>query len=294
MSEVLNIKSPKRTVFWLLVFLFPPTIGLGLVYYSAAQGLTMGFTNWNIISAPKWIGLKNFEQIWNDYRFWLAVSNTLFIVLVTVPAQIGLGLLAAVLLHRIKGKTSSILRFVYFYPTTCSVVALGLMWMFIYDSGGLLNQGLEFVGLESVRWLGYGNALLSVCVLIIWTGFGYISLIYVAGLAAIPEQYYEAAHLDGANSWQQFFYITLPMLTPTTFFLIVVTTIGAMQTFGQVYIINGRADSTLTIVQYIYEKAFTQFSMGYAAALSWILISFILILTVIQVRLQRYWVSYDI
>ena len=106
MSEVLNIKSPKRTVFWLLVFLFPPTIGLGLVYYSAAQGLTMGFTNWNIISAPKWIGLKNFEQIWNDYRFWLAVSNTLFIVLVTVPAQIGLGLLAAVLLHRIKGKTS--------------------------------------------------------------------------------------------------------------------------------------------------------------------------------------------
>jgi multiple sugar transport system permease protein len=287
-------RSRKPPRLWLVAFLLPVCIGLGLVYYSAVQGLTMGFTDWDIISSPSWVGFKNFVGIWNDVRFWQAIENTMIIAVITVPAKLAVGLLAAVLLHKQLGPTNAILRFIYFYPTTCSVVAIGLMWLFVYDADGLLNRTLIYFGLDSVRWLNFKNALLSVSIMITWIGFGYVALIYLAGLANIPEEYYDAARVDGASEWRQFWHITLPMLTPTTFFLMIISLIAALQTFGEVYVIDGPSDSTLTIVQYIYEKAFTQFDMGYAAALSWVLIAVILVATVIQVRLQRYWVSYEL
>ncbi|MET0695629.1 MAG: sugar ABC transporter permease [Propionibacteriaceae bacterium] len=278
---------------WLLVLLFPITIGLGLVYFSAFQGLALGFTDWNLISPASWVGLDNFTAIVHDARFWLSLRNTFTIVVLTVPAKVVLGLVLAVLLNRVV-RGSSFFRLALFFPTSCSVVAVAFLWTYLYDVDGLFNKALIAVGAEPVEWMAPGRALWSVSTMIVWGSIGYVSLLLLAGLQSIPQEYYDASTVDGASTWQQFRYITFPLLTPSTFFVIITSMIGALQTFGEVYVLKGPMDSTLTIMGYIYERAFTSFDMGYAAALSAFLIVIILIVTVLQLRLQRRWVTYDL
>jgi len=278
---------------WLPLLLFPISIGLGLVYFSAIQGLALGFTDWNLISPATWIGVRNFAAILNDPRFWLAMRNTFTIVLMTIPAKVVLGLGLAVLLNRI-GRGGSFFRLALFFPTSCSVVAVAFLWKYLYDADGLFNKVLTSMGMGTVEWMAPGRALTSISTMIIWGSIGYVSLLFVAGLQSIPQEYYDASVVDGASGWQQFRFITLPLLTPTTFFVVITSMIAAFQTFGEVYVLSGPMDSTLTIMSYIYERAFTSFEMGYAAALSGFLIAVILIVTLIQLRLQKRWVTYDL
>jgi len=278
---------------WLPVLLLPIIIGLGLVYYSAVQGLALGFTDWNLISPASWVGAENFAAILNDPRFWLSMRNTFIIVALTIPTKLVLGLGLAIVLQRIVGG-SSFFRLALFFPTSCSVVAVAFLWTYLYDADGLFNKTLIAVGMDPVEWMSPGRALLSISTMIVWGSVGYVTLLFVAGLQSIPQEYYDASVVDGANSWQQFRHITLPLLTPTTFFVVVTAMITAFQTFGEVYVLSGPMDSTLTIMAYIYERAFTSFEMGYAAALAGFLIVIILIVTVFQLRLQRRWVNYDV
>lgn len=278
---------------WLPILLLPITIGLGLVYFSAFQGLALGFTDWNLISPASWVGLQNFNQIVQDPRFWLSLRNTFTIVILTVPAKVVLGLGLAVLLNRVV-RGSSFFRLALFFPTSCSVVAVAFLWTYLYDVDGLFNKVLAGLGMEPVEWMAPGRALWSVSTMIVWGSIGYVSLLFLAGLQSIPQEYYDASTVDGASPWQQFLHITFPLLTPSTFFVIITSMIGALQTFGEVYVLKGPMDSTLTIMGYIYERAFTSFDMGYAAAMSGFLIVIILIVTVLQLRLQKRWVTYDV
>jgi multiple sugar transport system permease protein len=278
---------------WLPVLLLPIAIGLGLVYYSAVQGLALGFTDWNLISPASWVGAENFVAIVNDPRFWVSMRNTFVIVALTIPAKVLLGLGLAIVLQRIV-RGSSFFRLALFFPTSCSVVAVAFLWTYMYDADGLFNKCLLALGLEPVDWMSPGRALVSISTMIVWGGVGYVTLLFVAGLQSIPQEYYDASVVDGATRGQQFRHITLPLLTPTTFFVVVTGMIAAFQTFGEVYVLSGPMDSTLTIMAYIYERAFTSFEMGYAAALSGFLIVIILLVTVVQLRLQERWVNYDV
>lgn len=273
--------------------LLPICIGLGLVYFAATEGLALGFTDWNLISPPRWVGIQNFVDIVGDERFWKAIRNTFAIVVLTVPSKVVIGLGLAVLLARIT-RLSSFFRLALFFPTSCSVVAVAFLWIYLYDQNGLFNHVLAFFGHGPVQWMSPGHALVSVSAMIVCASLGYVALLFLAGLQSIPQEYYDASIVDGATAWQRFRFITLPLLTPTTFFIIITSMITAFQTFGEVYVLSGPLDSTLTIMGYIYERAFTSFEMGYAAALSAFLIILLLIVTVIQLRLQRLWVSYDI
>lgn len=278
---------------WLPVLLIPILIGLGLVYFAAVQGLALGFTDWNLISEPAWIGLTNYRAIVEDPRFWTASSNTVVLVLITVPGKLVIGFVLALALNTVT-RFSGLFRFGLFFPVSCSVVALAFMWTYLYDPDGVFNRALLFFGLEPVNWLEPGRALWSVSAMIIWGGVGYVALLFVAGLQSIPAEYYDAATVDGATRLQQLRHITLPLLTPTTFFLVVTSLIAGFQIFGEVYVLSGPVDSTLTIMGYIYERAFTSFEMGYAAALSAFLIAAILVVTVVQLKLQQRWVTYDL
>lgn len=278
---------------WLPVLLIPICIGLGLVYFAAVQGLALGFTDWDLISPAEWVGLRNYGEILRDPRFWISLRNTVGIVLLTVPAKVVIGLVLAMALNRVR-RFGSFFRLALFFPVSCSVVAVAFIWMYLYDTDGVLNQALSAAGLEPVKWMGPDRALVSISVMIVWGGVGYVSLLFLAGLQAVPQEYYDAATVDGASPWQQFRHLTVPLLTPTTFFVLVTGLIAAFQTFGEVYVLSGPLDSTLTIMAYIYERAFTGFEMGYAAALSAFLIIIILVVTVAQLQIQKRWVNYDI
>lgn len=278
---------------WLPLLLIPICIGLGVVYFATAQGLALGFTDWNLIEPPAWVGLQNFRAILADPRFWKSLSNTSLIVILTVPAKTVIGMLLAVAMHRVH-RFGSFFRLALFFPTSCSVVAVAFIWTYFYDPDGVLNRILAVFGGPQVDWMDPSRALFSVSTMIVWAGVGYVALLFIAGLQSIPQEFYDAGTVDGASRWQLFRHITLPLLTPTTFFVIVTGLITAFQTFGEVYVLAGPADSTLTIMGYIYERAFTSFEMGYAAALSAFLIVIILVVTVIQLRLQRRWVHYGL
>lgn len=287
-----NNVSRSDTV-WAGVLLLPLLIGLGLVYFSAFYGLRMSFTEWDIVRPAQWIGLENYRTLMNDDLFWISIRNTAKLTLLIVPAKIILGILIALMINQpLKG--ISFFRLLFFFPAACSVVAIALLWSFLYDSTGLLNTLLGYLGVPKVYWLDPENAMNSVGIMNIWSGMGYIALLFLAGLQNIPNDYYEASRVDGANTFQQFWKITLPLLTPTTFFVLVTLMISSLQTFGEVFILEGRLNSTLTLVQHIYNEAFARFHMGYASALAYVLVITIFIITMINLRLQKLWVSYDL
>lgn len=278
---------------WLPILIGPVTVGLALVYVAALIGLTLGLTNWNLISAPQWIGLENFRFALEDPRFWRANLNTVILVVLTVPAKLLIGLGLAVALNRI-GRFGTFFRLALFFPFTASIIAVSYIWLYIYDAEGLLNQIGSSLGLSAVNWISPQFALSSVALMVVWMGVGYVSLLYLAGLQTIPTEYYDASKIDGASGWQRFRYITFPLLTPTTFFVLVTSLIVGFQTFAEVYVFRGPLDSTLTIVAYIYERSFAGLQMGYGAAISAFLIAVLLLLTIVQFRVQSRWVNYDL
>lgn len=266
---------------------------MSLVLVSGAIGLALGFSHWNFITPPRWAGFDNYTALFGDRRFWKALRNTSVIVGVTVPLKVMLGLGLALLLSKLR-HFATFFRLAIFFPVTASVVSAGFVWTNLYQPSGLLNRILSGLGLDTVAWLSADHALTSVNLMIVLNGAGYVALLYLAGLHSVPVEYYEAARIDGASDWQVFRHITLPLLTPTTFFVIITGVIAAVQTFGEVYIIDGPIDSTLTIAGYIYERAFTAFEMGYASALSGTLIVILLIATGAQLWFQKRWVIYDL
>jgi multiple sugar transport system permease protein len=256
--------------------------------------LVISMLDWDMIRIPTFVGIGNYAVLLGeDEVFRQVLRNTAYYVIGTVPAGICLSLLLAVALNsQLRGIT--VFRAIFFIPVITSAVAVAMIWRWLYNRDfGLINTALDLVGLPMIPWLSSSAwAMPAVILMAIWKRVGYDMVIYLAGLQAIPPQLYEAAEIDGAGRIQRFWYITLPLLTPTTFFIIVISIIGSFQVFDLAFILTsgGPGNATNTIVMYVYNQAFQFFHMGYAAAVAWVLFMIVLAVTIVQWRIQKSWV----
>ena len=292
-----GLKPLGREHFWLLALLAPTLVGLlfgALGSVLATVGISL--LKWDLISPPVWAGLGNYAGLVSDSLFRRALGVTFAFSALYVPGTVVLSLLVALLLNR-RLRGLSLFRTIYFLPTVSSAVAVGLVWSWIYGKdSGLLNSIVEALGGRPVNWLGTQNVLFSVVVVNVWGAIGGGMVIFLAGLQAVPRDYYESAQLDGAGGWAQFRHITLPLITPSIFFQTIIATINAFQAFEYVYILtrgaNG-ASNMPTLVFSIYRNGFNFFRMGTASAQALVLALIIFVLTLCYFGLERRWVVYE-
>jgi multiple sugar transport system permease protein len=264
--------------------------------FPVAFSLFLTFSTWNFRAPPELIGLGNFERVFSDPDFFRALGNTAVIAFGIVPLTVMISLGLALLTRR-DFPGLGVFKTGFFLPliTTSAAIATVWYWMFAPDFG-LINAFLGVFGIAGPAWLrDPAWAKIAVVIMIAWQGMGYYYLLFLAGLKQIPAEYYEAAAIDGAGMLAQFRFITLPMISPTMFFVITTMVIGAVSTFDVAYILTrgGPAKSTFTIVMYIYQEAFQFFRMGPAAVASWVLFAALFIVTAIQFRFSKRWVHYD-
>jgi len=256
----------------------------------------ISFTQWNLFNEVTWVGLGNYAALAGDEIFAKVLGNTAYFVLASVPVQIVLALLCALVLNRgIKGQT--FFRVVYFLPVVTSTIAAALVWAWLFNSNfGLINAALSLVGVTDLpKWMGSTRwAMPAIIIVSIWQNLGYAMVLFLAGLQNIGKDVHDAAALDGATGWDRFWHITLPLLSPTTFFVLVISIIGSFQVFELVLVMTkaGPANATNTLVYYIYQNGFQFYQMGYASAAAMVLFLIVLAFTLVQYKLQRRWVHY--
>jgi multiple sugar transport system permease protein len=282
---------------WAWLFLAPTIIGLAVLSAGpilAALGVSL--TRWDMLTPPQVVGLDNYARLLGDERFLKALRNTTFYTLVSVPVGLTLALgLAAALNQQIRG--IAWIRTAYFVPLVTSATAIALVWLWIYSPTGLLNGAIGAFGIPPQRWVADPTlAMPSIIAMSVWQGLPANVIIFLAGLQAIPSEYYDAASVDGAGRQSRFRRITLPLLTPSIFFTGVLALIGAFQVFDQVYVMANPgkpSEATITLVYFIYEAGFRNFKMGYASAASWIMFLIVAIATIVYFRTQDRWVHYQ-
>ena len=284
---------------WVAVFLAPSLIGLLIfIVYPIASSLWLAFQDWNMLSPPKFVGLANFKELFQDQEFWRALRYTLTFVVLYVPSVFVIGLALALLLNQ-KVRGMIIVRTSTFLPVVASWVVVSLIWKWIFNPAyGLVNYGLSLLGITGPAWLFTPQtAVYAMVITSIWKDVGYIALLYLGGLQTISETYYEAAQIDGAGRWRSFRSITLPLLTPTMFFVAITLLINYFQLFEQVWLMpqtDSAADRQVrVIVTEVVRNAFSYNRMGYASAMSWVLFILIFVITFFQFRLQKRWVYYE-
>lgn len=288
----------KGQGFSALLFLSPTLLIFSVfILFPVVFSFALSFHEWNMFgSEQEFVGFENYVRIFQSSEFWMVLKNTMVYTFGTVPLNMVLALLMAYFLNqRIAGK--KFLRAAFFAPVVISAVSAAVIWRWIFDPNfGILNYLLNLVGLPSVNWINDPSAAMFALILIgVWKTFGVNMVLYLAGLQGIPEHYYEAARIDGASKWSQFWNITLPLLSPTTFFILVMSVIGSFQVFDLVYVLThgGPLGSTKVLVFYLYEHAFKFFDMGYASAVAYFLFALIFVLTIIQVRFMRSRIHYS-
>jgi multiple sugar transport system permease protein len=274
----------------------PMMIGFAIFFLIAlVASLYLSFTDWKVISAPNWVGLDNYVKLSRDRMFLDAVRNTAMLTVPNVVLRLLFSMLLAIALNT-NIRFRAFYRMLFFMPVLTMPVAIATIWKWLFDPGfGPVNAQLGRMGLPQPEWLNQPQtAVIAVVIVLLWSGVGYDMIIFLAGLQNIPREFYEAAQLDGAGTFRQFRDITLPLLTPTTFFLSVVAIIGSLQVFDLVYVMTrvGNINRFPTIVYYIYEEGFKNFRMGYAVSIAWVLLAIILVFTLLQFWLQRRWVHY--
>ncbi len=283
---------------WAWLFLAPTLVGLAILSAGPILAtLGISFTRWDLLRAPAWAGLDNFVALFGDQRFLLALRNTAFYTATSVPLGMVLALgLALALNTRVRG--IALVRTAYFLPVVTSATAVALVWSWIYSpANGLLNQALGAFGIPAQKWITDPLwAMPAIVVMSVWQGLGTNVIIFLAGLQGVPQEYYDAASVDGAGRGARFRHVTLPLLTPSIFFTGILSLIGSFQVFDQVYVLANPGKpttATITIVYFIYENGFRNFKMGYAAAASWVFFLVVALLTAVYFRLQRRWVHYQ-
>ena len=275
-----------------------PVIIAFLVFnlYPMALGLYLSFTRWDILSPPTFNGLNNWADLFKDDLLWRAVLQTLYYAVASVAGATVLSIALALALNQ-RLKTIGFYRTFFFLPAVTSLVAIAMVWRWIYNTEfGVLNAFLGSLGINPVNWLGDPVlAMPAVILMSIWRSAGFNTVLFLAGLQGVPQEYYEAAEIDGASKWDRFVHITLPLISPTTFFVVVNGLIGSWQVFDQVYILTrgGPLLSTVTVVYLIYSNGFEWYKTGYAAAMAYGLFLIIIALTAVQFRLQKRWVFYN-
>jgi multiple sugar transport system permease protein len=274
------------TIVGLLVFILYPMVAS--FYFS--------LTKWNMLTDPKWIGFKNYSDLMQDPVFWKVLSNTLYYLVLYVPLALVIPLVLAVLVNQ-KLRLSTLYRSIFFLPVITSTVAIAMVWICLYNyQFGIINYLLDKVGISGPNWLGDPDwAMIAVVIMSVWKTAGYNMVIYLGGLQGISQEYYEAASIDGASTFQNFLHITVPLISPTTFFVLIISLINSFQVFEATYILTngGPINSTLTMALQIYQTAFQFLKMGYASAYAWILLLLTLAVTLIQFIIQKKWVFYS-
>jgi len=280
---------------WL--FLVPALVLIGCFFFlPVAASLLLSFTDFDIyaIADPtnmRLVGPRNYSELLGSPMFWTALKNTLYFVVVGGPLTVAVSLGAALLVNARLVRFKSFFRTLYFAPFVTTLVAVAIVWRYLYHPEyGLLNYALGVFGIGPVDWLGDPRwAMPAIILLAVWKNFGYHMLIFIAGLQAIPEELYEAAYLDGAGPWRRFRHVTLPMLGPTLAFVGLITMIGFFQLFAEPYVMTqgGPLRSTTSLVLLMYEEGFRWWRMGYAAAVAFVLFLVILGVMLIQRRIRR-------
>lgn len=284
----------SRAAYW---FLAPAMLLIGLFFVVpifASLGLSVTDFDIYAVASPantRFVGLRNYAELLQNPLFWTALGNTLYFVVAGGPLSVAVSLGAALLVNSRLIRAKAFFRAVYFVPVVTTLVAVAVIWRYLYDPRfGLLNYALHFLGIAPIDWLGDRHwAMPSIILMTVWKNFGYNMLIFVAGLQAIPQDLYDAALVDGANATQRFWHVTLPMLGPTFLFVSVTTMIGYTQLFSEPYVMTqgGPLHATYSIVLYMYEEGFRWWHLGYAAAIAFVLFGLVLGGTLIQRRIRR-------
>lgn len=272
------------------LFILPSLIGFTIFYaVPAIRAVMISFTEWNLLSDATWVGLENYQTLFEDDRFWRSMQTTLMYVILNIPLQTILAIIIAVMLERVHDTTSSVLRGLMILPWLMPNVVVGLLWLWMLDpSLGIVNVGLEAIGLPSQPFLGSPDqSIASIAGINIWRHAGYNAILIYAGLKTIPKGLYEASSIDGASRTTQFFRITIPLLRPVLVFVIVTSVIGSFQIFDTIAVTTsgGPAGSTRVIIYYIFEQVFERrINMGLATAASVVLFAVLITVTLIQMR----------
>ena len=293
MSIALEHTNKKPSRFqkrkWLPYLLVSPYLIFVAVFvlFPVIFSFLLTFHKWNIIAPMKFIGFDNYTRLFHDRLFWTSVLNTLKFLLLHIPLQLAVALFLAVLLNQ-KIRAVSFFRASFFMPVIVSGVVVTILWQQLlgYDNG-IINRMLMSVGLSKVGWLVNPDvAIYSIAVMATWKNVGLYVILFLVGLQTVPTQYYEAAKLEGATKWQQFYHITLPMINPTVFMVVILSTIGGFSLFIEPYIMTGGGplNKTLSAVLYIYKQAFQYYNMGYSATLGFFYALMIMLVVVIQKR----------
>ncbi|CAH0133573.1 carbohydrate ABC transporter permease [Microbacterium foliorum] len=292
-------RNPGASPWWAFVFLGPTALGIAVFYlWPTVRTLLISFTKSGPFGGAEWVGIENYIRLFQDPELIGALRNTAVytvIALIGIPLAVGI----AALLNTAGLKGRSAYRTLYFIPVVTMPAAIALVWRMIYNGDyGVLNAALGAVGIDGRSWLTDPNtALVAIAVVGIWAGLGTNIVIFLAGLQGIPDTIMEAADLDGAGPVRKFFSITIPLLSPSIFFVSVISVIGALQVFDLIYMMLGRSNpampNTRTVVYLFYEAGFLDNDRGYAAAVAFLLLVIILVLTVVQFRLQKKWVHYE-
>lgn len=304
----MNTKQNKKWKFtkrnmkkWGAAYLFiaPTFIGVCILnLWGVIQSVFYSFHEVKGFAAPQFIGLDNYIRLFSDTEVWRSLKNVFVYAIITVPIGVAISLLLAVLLNaKIRGK--SFFRCIYFLPVVSAPAAVALVWKWLYNNDfGLFNQILAIFGIQGPDWLGDTSmAMISVAIVGIWSMAGYNMILLLAGLQDVPKELYEAAEIDGAGPFQKFYKITIPMISPTLFFVIVTTIISALQVFDVIFMMfeptSPSFRSVESIVYVFYRYTFTNYNRGYGSTIVVLLFVIIMILTAIQLKLQKKWVHYN-
>ncbi len=300
-SRTLAVR-PQRLGLWqrevLHCYIFMAPAVLGLLLFSLGPmvaSLLLSFTQYDVVSSPSWIGLRNYQDLIHDDLFWQALKVTSIYSAVSVPANLALALLLAVLLNR-RFRGVYLFRTVYYLPTVISGVAVAMLWRWMFNADyGIINLILGKLGIQGPEWLTSERWALPALIITSLWGVGGTMLIYLAGLQGIPVELYEAAEIDGAGAWGKFRHVTLPLISHVTFFNLVLGVIGSLQVFAEAYVLTGGGpnNATLLLSIYLYNNAFQYLKMGYASAIAWVMFVIVLLLTLLVLRSSTLWVFYE-
>ena len=282
----------KRNPLTPFLFLVPGLIILGaFIFYPMLHAIWLSFTNYNIVNDAEFIGLENYQALFEDPLFWRVLGQTLLYLIIVVPALVVLPIFLAILVNKqIKG--IGFFRSAYYIPVVTSMVVVGIAWKWVYADQGVLNYILDSLGIISapVNWLtSTSTSIFAVMIVTIWKGLGYYMVIYLAGLQSIPDDLYEAADIDGASKWKQIWHITVPLLMPSIMIVTIMSSISAMKVFEEIYVMTGGGplNSSKTLVFYIYQEAFEKLQMGYASAAGVVLFLITLIFSIINIKFMN-------
>lgn len=298
MDNIIFGKYKKDHVIWGYIFILPTAIGLILLnIWPAIQTFILSFQKSTGFGNTVWVGITNYQKLLGDKEVLQSLINTLIYAMVSIPLIVVLSLIVAVLMNQ-KVKGISVYRTLYFLPVVAAPSAVAMIWRWMFNNEfGLINNLLLKIGVQGPAWLSDPSiAIYSVIIVGVWSAIGYNMVLLLAGLQEIPRDYYEAADIDGASSWQQFSNITLPLVTPTLFFVVITTVINSFQVFDAIFMMIAASSEamykTQSLAYLFYKYSFLLNDKGYGSAIVMLLLLIILIITFIQMKLQKHWVNY--